>query len=272
MIICFVFFWVFVFCIWEQALFGAFNRYYELYISYRIVFGTWVPNFWLADNNVDYNYIDIVGDVDDDAPPGVVLHGSLPRPTSNEPAPTNMTSYFLRLRENDVRRYIWHIDAKVWLMLSWLWWSGCQDLWSTMQCITLVPPFVSLLTADLYDSCISLVPFYPICFPDDVIVDDVGGQEVSNVSLLCPLLYHSCITLPSSYLPAGHLYSQPTIGHFHSDWDKIFVVEILQNAINDITQTFTRILIKETKHILQVSVPNYQIHYDIIKKKSFQPL
>ena len=52
--------------------------------------------------------IDIVDDVDGDgdAPPGVVLHGSLPRPTSNEPAPTNMTSYFLRLRENDVRRYI----------------------------------------------------------------------------------------------------------------------------------------------------------------------
>ena len=128
-----------------------------------------------------------------------------------------------------------------------------------MQCFTLVPSFVSLLTADLYDSCITR-------FSDDVIVDDVGGQEVSNLSLLCPLLYHSCITLPSSYLPAGHLYSQPTIGHFHSDWDKIFVVEILQNAINDITQTFTRILIKETKHILQVSVPNYQIHYDIIKK------
>ena len=140
-----------------------------------------------------------------------------------------------------------------------------------MQCFTLVPSFVSLLTADLYDSCISLVPFYPICFPDDVIVDDVGGQEVSNMSLLCPLLYHSCITLPSSYLPAGHLYSQPTIGHFHSDWDKIFVVEILQNAINDITQTFTRILIKETKHILQVSVPNYQIHYDIIKKNPSNP-
>ena len=140
-----------------------------------------------------------------------------------------------------------------------------------MQCFTLVPSFVSLLTADLYDSCITLVPFYPICFPDDVIVDDVGGQEVSNVSLLCPLLYHSCITLPSSYLPAGHLYSQPTIGHFHSDWDKIFVVEILQNAINDITQTFTRILIKETKHILQVSVPNYQIHYDIIKKNPSNP-
>ena len=133
-----------------------------------------------------------------------------------------------------------------------------------MQCFTLVPSFVSLLTADLYDSCITR-------FSDDVIVDDVGGQEVSNLSLLCPLLYHSCITLPSSYLPAGHLYSQPTIGHFHSDWDKIFVVEILQNAINDITQTFTRILIKETKHILQVSVPNYQIHYDIIKKNPSNP-
>ena len=89
-----------------------------------------------------------------------------------------------------------------------------QDLWSTIQCITLVPPFVLLLTADLYDSGITLVLSYPICFPDDVIVDDVGGQEVSNVSLLCPLLYHSCITLPSSYLPAGHLYSQTTIGRF----------------------------------------------------------
>ena len=179
---------------------------------------------------------------------------------------------------------------------GWCWVDCGQDLWSTMQCITLVPSFVSLLTADLYDSCISLVPFYPICFPDDVIVDDVGGQEVSNLSLLCPLLYHSCITLPSSYLPAGHLYSQPTIGHFRSDWDKIFVVEILQNAINDITQTFTRILIKETKHIWQVSVPKLmfqrswmifvrqedrfgkslewaipQVHYDIIKKP-FQPL
>ena len=158
-----------------------------------------------------------------------------------------------------------------------------------MQCFTLVPSFVSLLTADLYDSCITR-------FSDDVIVDDVGGQEVSNLSLLCPLLYHSCITLPSSYLPAGHLYSQPTIGHFHSDWDKIFVVEILQNAINDITQTFTRILIKETKHIWQVSVPNLmfqrswmifvrqedrfgksleraipQIPYDIIKKNRSNP-
>ena len=161
-----------------------------------------------------------------------------------------------------------------------------------MQCITLVPPFVSLLIADLYDSCITLVPSYPICFPDDVIVDDVGGQEVSNVSLLCPLLYHSCITLPSSYLLAGHLYSKPTIGHFRSNWDKNFVVEILQN---DRIQTFTKILKKETKHIWQVSVPNLmfqrssmifvrqedgfgkslewaipQIHYDI--NKNFLPI
>ena len=68
-----------------------------------------------------------------------------------------------------------------------------------MQCFTLVPSFVSLLTADLYDSCITLVPSHPICFPDDVIVDDVGGQEVSNVSLLCPLLYHSALLLSAGW-------------------------------------------------------------------------
>ena len=103
-----------------------------------------------------------------------------------------MTSYFLRLRENDVRRYIWHIDAKVWLMLSWLW--SRSVVYNAMFhscplfCISLDRWSVWLLYHPLLWWCYCWWCWWP-----------GGEQSVTLVPSFVSLLYHSALLLSAGW-------------------------------------------------------------------------